>query len=87
MPPQTAGIPGTLFLYPHRVRIVTRDVTAVEHPRRPAVDSTSYRSQDRAPMIARRFGPGRTGAKRRRRAAKPANRITWKGGRIAGSTG
>jgi transposase len=47
MPPKTIGIPGTLFLYPHRVRIVTRDGTEVEHPRLPAVGNTSYRSEDR----------------------------------------
>lgn len=34
MPPDTIGIPGTLFLYPDRVRILTRDGTKVEHPRR-----------------------------------------------------
>jgi transposase len=52
MPPATIGIPGTLFLYPQRVRIVTRDGTAVEHPRRPAVGHTSYRSQDRVAKLA-----------------------------------
>ena len=52
MPPNTIGIPGTLFLYPDRVRIVTRDGTAVEHPRRPAVGNTSYRSEDRVAKLA-----------------------------------
>jgi len=52
MPPQTIGIPGTLFLYPHRVRIVTRDGTEVEHPRRPSVGHTSYRSEDRVAKLA-----------------------------------
>jgi len=52
MPPNTIGIPGTLFLYPERVRIVTRDGTEVEHPRRPAVGNTSYRSEDRVAKLA-----------------------------------
>lgn len=52
MPPKTIGIPGTLFLYPERVRIVTRDGTEVEHPRRPAVGHTSYRSEDRVAKLA-----------------------------------
>lgn len=52
MPPTTIGIPGTLFLYPDRVRIVTRDGTEVEHPRRPAVGTTSYRSEDRVAKLA-----------------------------------
>jgi len=52
MPPNTIGIPGTLFLYPDRVRIVTRDGTEVEHPRRPAVGNTSYRSEDRVAKLA-----------------------------------
>lgn len=52
MPPKTIGIPGTLFLYPDRVRIVTRDGTEVEHPRHPAVGNTSYRSEDRVAKLA-----------------------------------
>ncbi len=52
MPPNTIGIPGTLFLYPERVRIMTRDGTEVEHPRRPAVGNTSYRSEDRVAKLA-----------------------------------
>lgn len=52
MPPTTIGIPGTLFLYPDRVRIVTRDGTEVEHPRRPEVGNTSYRSEDRVAKLA-----------------------------------
>jgi len=52
MPPHTIGIPGTLFLYEDRVRIVTRDGTEVEHPRRPAVGHTSYRSEDRVAKLA-----------------------------------
>jgi len=52
MPPNTIGIPGTLFLYPERVRIMTRDGTEVEHPRYPAVGHTSYRSEDRVAKLA-----------------------------------
>lgn len=52
MPPATIGIPGTLFLYPERVRIVTRDGTEVEHPRYPAVGRTSYRSEHRVAKLA-----------------------------------
>jgi hypothetical protein len=52
MPPKTIGIPGTLFLYPERVRIVTRDGTEVDHPRWPAVGHTSYRSEDRVAKLA-----------------------------------
>jgi transposase len=52
MPPTTIGIPGTLFLYPERVRIVTRDGTAAEHPRRPTVGNTSYRNEDRVAKLA-----------------------------------
>ena len=52
MPPKTIGIPGTLFLYPDRVRIVTRDGTEVAHPRYPAVGNTSYRSEDRVAKLA-----------------------------------
>jgi transposase len=52
MPPATIGIPGTLFLYPDRIRIVTRDGTQVEHPRRPEVGNTSYRSEDRVAKLA-----------------------------------
>jgi len=52
MPPNTIGIPGTLFLYPERVRIMTRDGTEAEHPRFPAVGNTSYRSEDRVAKLA-----------------------------------
>jgi transposase len=52
MPPKTIGIPGTLFLYPEKVRIVTRDGTEAEHPRHPAVGNTSYRSEDRVAKLA-----------------------------------
>lgn len=52
MPPETIGIPGTLFLYPDRVRIVTKDGTEVEHPRRPPVGDTSFRTEDRVAKLA-----------------------------------
>jgi transposase len=52
MPPRTIGMPGTLFLYPEKVRIVTRDGTEAEHPRRPVVGCTSYRSEDRVAKLA-----------------------------------
>jgi transposase len=52
MPPTTIGIPGTLFLYPDRVKIVTRNGTEVEHPRRPAVGNTSHRHEDRVAKLA-----------------------------------
>jgi hypothetical protein len=52
MPPKTIGIPGTLFLYPDRVRIVTKDGTEVEHPRYPVVGNTSYRTEDRVAKLA-----------------------------------
>jgi transposase len=52
MPPTTIGIPGTLFLYPERVRIVTRDGTEVVHPRCPAVGNTSYCNEHRVAKLA-----------------------------------
>jgi transposase len=52
MPPDTIGIPGTLFLYPDRVRIVTRDGTQVEHPRWPDTGDTSYHSEHRVAKLA-----------------------------------
>lgn len=52
MPPTTIGIPGTLFLYPDRVRIVTRDGSEVEHPRYPAVGNTCYSSEHRVAKLA-----------------------------------
>lgn len=52
MPPATIGIPGTLFLYPDRVRIVMRDGTEVEHARYPEVGNTSYRSEHRLAKLA-----------------------------------
>jgi len=52
MPPTAIGIPGTLFLYPDRVRIVTRSGIEVEHPRRPAVGNTSYCNEHRVAKLA-----------------------------------
>ncbi|HUT57744.1 MAG TPA: IS21 family transposase [Phycisphaerae bacterium] len=52
MPPKTIGIPATLFLYPDRVRIVTRSEIAVEHPRRPGVGNACYRPEDRVAKLA-----------------------------------
>jgi len=52
MPPTAIGIPGTLFLYPERVRIVTCSGIEVEHPRRPAVGNTSYCSEHRVARLA-----------------------------------
>lgn len=51
MPPKSIGMPGTLFLYPRRVRIVERHYD-VEHPRLPDVGRTSYRPEHRAQLLA-----------------------------------
>lgn len=51
MPAKSIGMPGTLFLYPSRVRIVARHLE-VEHPRRPEVGQTSYRPEHRAQLLA-----------------------------------
>jgi len=51
MPPPSIGMPGTLFVYPCRVRIVARHYD-VEHPRRPAVGDTSYHPEHRAQLLA-----------------------------------
>ena len=51
MPPRAIGIPGTLFLFPEKVRIVTSRYVA-EHPRFPAEGKTSYRPEDRAAFLA-----------------------------------
>jgi len=56
MPPSTIGIPGTLFLYPDRVRIVTRDGTEVDHARYPEVGNTAYRSEHRVAKLAKVHG-------------------------------
>ena len=52
MPPETIGIPATLFLYPDRVRIVTKNGVEATHPRIPAVGTTSYRPADRVARLA-----------------------------------
>jgi hypothetical protein len=55
MPPKSMGMPGTLFLYPSRVRIVARHYD-VEHPRRPEVGRTSYLPEHRADLVAEVHG-------------------------------
>ncbi len=52
MPPKTIGIPATLFLYPERVRIVTKNSVEVAHSRFPAVGTASYRPEDRVAKLA-----------------------------------
>ena len=52
MPPETIGIPATLFLYPERVRIVTKNGVEAAHPRTPAVGTASYRPEDRVAKLA-----------------------------------
>jgi transposase len=52
MPPKTIGIPATLFLYPDRVRIVTKSGVEADHPRLPEVGTTSYRPEDRVAKLA-----------------------------------
>ena len=52
MPPETIGIPATLFLYPDRVRILTKNGVEVQHPRVPAVGTASYRPADRVAKLA-----------------------------------
>lgn len=51
MPPKAIGMPGTLFLYPDRVRIVARHLEA-EHPRVPERGFTSYVPEHRADLLA-----------------------------------
>jgi hypothetical protein len=51
MPPASIGMPGTLFLYPDRVRVVARHHVA-EHPRVPETGNTSWRPEHRAQMLA-----------------------------------
>jgi len=52
MPPETIGIPATLFLYPDRVSILTRNGVEAAHPRVPAVGTASYRPADRVAKLA-----------------------------------
>ncbi len=51
MPPQAIGIPGTLFLFPDRVRIVAARFER-DHPRFPEDGKTSYHEEDRAATLA-----------------------------------
>jgi hypothetical protein len=51
MPAEAIGIPGTLYLYPDRVRIVAGHHEA-EHPRVPAIGTVSYTERDRAKALA-----------------------------------
>jgi len=51
MPPRAIGIPGTLFLFPEKVRI-TAGPHEAWHPRFPAEGKTSYRAEDRAATLA-----------------------------------
>ena len=52
MPPKTIGIPATVFLYPERVRIVTKSGVEAEHGRWPPVGTTAYRPEDRVARLA-----------------------------------
>jgi len=52
MPPETIGIPATLFLYPDRVRLLTKSGVEATHPRVPAVGTASYRPADRVATLA-----------------------------------
>ena len=52
MPPETIGIPATLFVYPERVRILTKNGVEAAHPRIPAVGTVSYRPEDRVAKLA-----------------------------------
>ena len=52
MPPETIGVPATLFLYPDRVRILTKNGVEAAHPRVPAVGTVSYRPADRVATLA-----------------------------------
>jgi transposase len=52
MPPETIGIPATLFLYPERVRIVAKNGVEAAHPRTPDVGTASYRPEDRVARLA-----------------------------------
>lgn len=91
MPPDSIGIPGTLFLGATRVRI-TAGRHEREHPRAPEQGSTSYVPQDRARLLAAVTGArGRLYAKRQQilelgGAAETfltelvhRRRFTWKG--------
>jgi len=51
MPPEAIGIPGTLWLYPHRVRIVAGRFER-EHPRVPEQGKDSLHPEDRTARLA-----------------------------------
>lgn len=55
LPPEAIGMPGTLFLYPQRVKIVARHFV-VEHPRFPENGTTCYHPEYRAAMLAKVSG-------------------------------
>ncbi|HOE31106.1 MAG TPA: IS21 family transposase [Planctomycetota bacterium] len=55
MPPQSIGFPGTLYLYPERVRILARKYEA-EHPRLPAAQRESFLPEHRSAMLAQVSG-------------------------------
>jgi transposase len=55
MPPEAIGIPGTLHLYPDRVRIVAGRHTA-QHSRTPEVGNTSCLPEHRAALLAKISG-------------------------------
>jgi len=51
MPARALGIPGTLFLYRDRVRVIAGRFSA-EHPRRPETPGISWKPEHRADMLA-----------------------------------
>jgi transposase len=55
MPPEAIGIPGMLWLYPDRVRIVAGRFER-EHPRVPEQGSDSFHPEDRAARLAQVTG-------------------------------
>jgi hypothetical protein len=50
MPARAMGIPGTLFLYRDRVKVVAGPFSA-EHPRRPETPGVSWRPEHRAELL------------------------------------
>ncbi len=51
MPARAIGVPGTLFLYKDRVRVLAGPFSA-EHPRKPETPGISWRPEHRAEMLA-----------------------------------
>ena len=51
MPPESISMPGTLYLYPQRVRIVAGRYEA-EHPRKFVAQESSWLAQHRAAMVS-----------------------------------